>query len=463
MLKELPLVSSPLAEVAYLDNQLPKDRHRPIQLRESDLRTLNETLVNIISITELVRKLGADGAGAPMPSSERECVTRTGTAPKKSYASFKRLPLAGSTVVQRITQTVHPELFGRELRDELAAGESALAKSVQRLRQRSRQDKAGSKPKRLVMPYVHDKLTLAAKTLKFAPRWESNRIAGRMSDFADAWFALTTDPLVRGAIVGYQLPFRSRPQLKEQGQPRGTTPKAVADSLEQLQMKGAISKAKKGTPVWISTMFGIPKKDGSCRPIVNLKPLNSFLKIPHFKVKGLHLVPVVVLQGDYCTKVGMTDSYFGVNIAEELRPYLVFFWDNEVFWCTCLPFGLATAPYVYTKIMRVVAEHFRSLGTRVIFYLDDWAFFAKTPELLRKQLRYALEVFAKLALHVNMEKSVIGPTQELEFLGLILDTRLRTLSIPESKINKSKEDAESLLRPAAITARELSQFLGRVN
>ncbi|CAJ0606486.1 unnamed protein product [Cylicocyclus nassatus] len=63
ILKDVPLVSSPFAEVAMLDDQLPREVERSIQLREADLRRLNETLINTINIIELVRKLGADGAG----------------------------------------------------------------------------------------------------------------------------------------------------------------------------------------------------------------------------------------------------------------------------------------------------------------------------------------------------------------------------------------------------------------
>ncbi|CAJ0594919.1 unnamed protein product, partial [Cylicocyclus nassatus] len=162
ILKDVPLVSSPFAEVAMLDDQLPREVERSIQLRETDLRGLNETLINTINIIELVRKLGADGAGTEFHPSvigyfdiattllsaslrdiivfRRERVLRSlGLDPYKAMPSYRRLPLAGTTVVHRMSQAVHPELFGRELRDELAAGESALLKSVQKLRaQRSR-------------------------------------------------------------------------------------------------------------------------------------------------------------------------------------------------------------------------------------------------------------------------------------------------------------------------------------
>ncbi|CAJ0607384.1 unnamed protein product [Cylicocyclus nassatus] len=67
-LKDVPLVSSPFAEVAMLGDQLSREVERSIQLREADLRGLNETLINTINIVELARKLGAGGAGTEFPS-----------------------------------------------------------------------------------------------------------------------------------------------------------------------------------------------------------------------------------------------------------------------------------------------------------------------------------------------------------------------------------------------------------
>ncbi|EYB81143.1 hypothetical protein Y032_0391g568 [Ancylostoma ceylanicum] len=108
-----PVVSSPFAEVALLDDPLPKEVERSIQIRETDLRSLNETLINTLNIS-----LGLD--------------------PYRAMPSYKRLPLVGTIVVHRMSQAVHPELIGRDLRNELASAESTL-KSVPKLRaQRSR-------------------------------------------------------------------------------------------------------------------------------------------------------------------------------------------------------------------------------------------------------------------------------------------------------------------------------------
>jgi len=38
--------------------------------------------------------------------------------------------------------------------------------------------------------------------------------------------------------------------------------------------------------------FLVEKKRGGLRPVINLKGLNNFVKMEHFKVEGLHPIPM---------------------------------------------------------------------------------------------------------------------------------------------------------------------------
>ena len=47
-------------------------------------------------------------------------------------------------------------------------------------------------------------------------------------------------------------------------------------------------------------------------------------------------------------------------------------WLQSAVLCFCvLPFGLATACYLFTKLMRPLVKHWRGQGLRAIMYLDD--------------------------------------------------------------------------------------------
>ncbi|KAK6011055.1 reverse transcriptase [Ostertagia ostertagi] len=506
LLRELPLVASLFGEVPAIDEQLPRDSDRAILVREPELRTLHETLLNVLNIVELVRKLGADGQGGTFAAPvigyfeildtlvsgslmdlivlRRERFLKAlGVEPRRAMPSYRRLPLAGSTMVHRMRQTLIPDLFGKELRDELAAGDSAITKSLQKLRASAKKRKA-TPPRQIrnrwaySYPFLPRSLPLGVSdtildshgaqgsseaTIK-DPYMYSNRIAGRLADFVKSWEGFSGDPFILESIKGYRIPFgRRKPCLALPTHLSQMTTRALSEELDLLREKGAIERVPTNTKVWVSSLFGIPKKDGSTRPIINLKPLNAFLEIPHFKMENLHSVSDVAYKGDFLAKIDMRDAYFAVNIAADHRNYLAFWWNRNLYRFTCLPFGLATAPYVYTKLMRVVAAHFRERGIRVIHYLDDWAVFANTEEECRSHIAYAIQIFEHLGLCINHAKSQLVPTQELEFLGLIIDARLGEFRIPPKKLDRIRSEASSIAQRGAISARELAAFLGRIN
>ena len=49
---------------------------------------------------------------------------------------------------------------------------------------------------------------------------------------------------------------------------------------------------------FVCSLFVIPKKTGGFRPIVNLKPLNKFIKYEHFKMENLDSARFIFGEGD---------------------------------------------------------------------------------------------------------------------------------------------------------------------
>ena len=69
--------------------------------------------------------------------------------------------------------------------------------------------------------------------------------------------------------------------------------------------------------------------------------------------------------------IDLKDAYFTVPIAKNHRKYLRFKWHNKLFEFTCLPFGLACAPRVFTKIMKPLVAYLRLMGHESCDYIDD--------------------------------------------------------------------------------------------
>ena len=143
--------------------------------------------------------------------------------------------------------------------------------------------------------------------------------------------------------------------------------------------KGAIEKVRLPGPGFNAHLFLHPKKDGSMRPILNLKPLNRFVRYQHFKMENLAAATTIIQQNDCFTKVDLKDADFAVSVHPSHRKYLRFVWDKEVYQFVSLPFGLASAPRVFTKLLKPGVSLLRHLGMRLVQYLDDGLFMSHDP------------------------------------------------------------------------------------
>ena len=74
-------------------------------------------------------------------------------------------------------------------------------------------------------------------------------------------------------------------------------------------------------------------------------------------------------------------------------------------------------------------------------------------------MSYALYLFDSVGLTINVKKSVLVPTQEVEFLGIILNSCLMTATLPLRKIIKIQELGRLLLKDR-VSLRDLASFIG---
>ena len=135
---------------------------------------------------------------------------------------------------------------------------------------------------------------------------------------------------------------------------------------------------------FISQLFLVSKKGGGKRPIINLKGLNTFVEKEHFKMESSHMIKDILKPGDWMTKVDLKDAYFMIPLATSQKQLVQFQWQGETYQFNCLPFGLTSAPRVFTKILKVAMTILRSLGLRMITYIDDILIMAETENLAKE-------------------------------------------------------------------------------
>lgn len=113
------------------------------------------------------------------------------------------------------------------------------------------------------------------------------------------WAKITSDKLVLSIVEGIEIPFISAPaQFSEPCRTDYTSSEisSIDNSISTLLKSGAIVKSNEEAGQFISTVFTVPKPDGSRRPILNLKKLNLFVKSPHFKMETIKTAAEVISQ-----------------------------------------------------------------------------------------------------------------------------------------------------------------------
>ena len=292
-------------------------------------------------------------------------------------------------------------------------------------------------------------------------------VAGRLSRFIENWKLITTDPWVLNTVQGHQIEFLQQPGFHRLPPMHYSHQEklAISEEVTKMQGKGAVVPVHRDLQeeCFLSNLFLVPKKDGGMRPVINLKGLNHFVKSEHFKMEGLHLLSTMVKPGDWFTKVDLKDAYFHVPIHQTHQKFLSFRWEGRVFQFVCLPFGLASAPRTFTKVMKPALACLRQLGVRCIVYLDDLLIMGQSPEEARQVTANTLALFQALGFLINWEKSILEPKQEIVFLGLLVSSRTMTLSLPSPKLIDLRREIQSLLTKEVVSVRQLAHIVGKLN
>ena len=112
--------------------------------------------------------------------------------------------------------------------------------------------------------------------------------------------------------------------------------------------------------------------------------------------------------------------------------------------------------------MKPVVALLRRTGIRLIIYLDDLLFMNSSKVGLQQDMTTARYLLENLGFVINLEKSCFQPTQQLEFLGLVVNTLDMTLLLPDCKVEAIKSHCSKMLLHHEVSVRELSQLIGKL-
>ena len=285
------------------------------------------------------------------------------------------------------------------------------------------------------------------------------------------------DGIRRGFRVGFNYAAASchasgqnLPSVREQ-------PQVVRDYLAQECALGRILGPldPKLYPQVHTSRFGIIPKStpGKWRLIVDLssprgKSVNDGIaeEVCSLSYVGIDEATSGILtygRGALLAKVDIQSAYRNIPIHPEDRHLLGMLWDGALYIDTALPFGLRSAPKIFTAIADAAEWIARQQGIQfVIHYLDDYLIIgAPDCDECQKALTSLLEVFQRLGLPVAEEK-LEGPCTCLKFLGFELDSKKMDVRLPHCKLQELKILLRQWQGKKSSTKKELESLVGKL-
>ena len=164
-------------------------------------------------------------------------------------------------------------------------------------------------------------------------------------------------------------------------------------------------------------------------------------------------------------KIDIADAFKQLAIKPSQWPFYCVKWKQVYYVFVMLAFGCRSSPWLFDTISQAICWiASNSYGIKTIFHLLDDFFTIDISDLCAGQRTMALLTMLFSWHSVPLAKhKCIGPTDCLEYLGIILDSKNMVARLPMDKVQRIIQVTEMLLGKNKCTKREYLQLLGHLS
>ena len=169
-------------------------------------------------------------------------------------------------------------------------------------------------------------------------------------------------------------------------------------------------------------------------------------------------------RGAMLAKVDIQSAYRLIPIHPDDRPLLAMQWKGKVIVDVMLPFGLRSAPKIFTAVADGLEWITRQRGVqRIEHYLDNFIVLGPPVQpTCQRDLDILMSTCAELKVPLAEGKRE-GPSTKLTFLGIEVDTDTGHLRLPTEKLDRLKGILREWRDRKVCTRRELESLIGSLN
>ena len=169
-------------------------------------------------------------------------------------------------------------------------------------------------------------------------------------------------------------------------------------------------------------------------------------------------------KGSWLCKTDITDAFKLLPIHPSLWPYHGIKNGNNYYFFTRLVFGSRSSPKIFdtlsTAVCWIAQKNYKI--NNILHLLDDFLTIDYPNYNATNTMALLQHIFGSLGIPLSKSKTV-GPCQELEYLGIILDTIKMEARLPDEKVVRIQEILLIFAKRRSCTKRELLSLLGHLN
>ena len=169
---------------------------------------------------------------------------------------------------------------------------------------------------------------------------------------------------------------------------------------------------------------------------------------------------------DYFTKWDDKSGFHQLKMDEMSKHFTHFNWGDHIFRYKAACFGLGLVPANFQLANYCAVNWLRKMGIKIFLYLDDRLIvenkisrdvMAKILEgkLAPRNAVIAMILLTAMGTFISKSKSTPICTQELEFLGIVINSKNQTIEISEFKWNKLQDLIEKILSKGVVFYKDL--------
>ena len=271
--------------------------------------------------------------------------------------------------------------------------------------------------------------------------------------------------ILRILKYGYVIPLKENvPFLfRRNNKSSRECPDFVQSAIDDLLDTGAVVELDK--PARVTNPLTVSQKGSKLRLVLDLRHVNLRTKQRKCKIEGALTFSKYLTNAKYLFGYDLKCGYHHIDIHEHQHELLGFSFHDytgqaRYFEFVVLPFGLCTAGFVFTQVLRVLVMAWRRQGICLVSFFDDGLAAAVDLSSAIRHSQIVLNTLLHAGFIPNCKKCQWSPVQVITWLGFIYDLIRGCVYASVEKVDKCMVQIARLELHKRVHIKTVATFTG---